>query len=243
MKKYKILVTNDDSINYIGLKNLVKAALPYASELMVVAPHVEMSAASRKLSTKNPIILHKHEDMFENVKTYSIEGTPTDCVKFCEYVLKFDFDIVLSGVNKGYNLADDIMYSGTCAAAMEAEFLNKRGYAISTSFTNSDNYDNLKPIVDYIFNNLVETDILLYNINYPESVLEYKYILTHQGQRQVKGHYELVGEDTYKLVSFKGNIIEYNERVNDELSDFVVVNKGYISITPIINDVTYGKQN
>ena len=128
----KVLVVNDDGIESIGLKLLVEKLIPYAEEIMVVAPTYEQSAQSHSLTVRRGIKLTNHEPLLERIKTYSIDGSPEDCVKFAYKHLKYDFDIVFSGVNNGLNLGDDIIYSGTVAGASEAAFMHRKGIAFSS---------------------------------------------------------------------------------------------------------------
>jgi len=240
-KKYKILVVNDDSIKSQGLINLAKAFYPYASEMIVLAPETQQSATGRRLTLRHPLVLKEHKNLLEGVKCYSLSGTPTDCVKFAIEGMKFDFDIVVSGVNMGYNLSDYILYSGTCSAALEAEFYHKKGFAVSTDILNYENIEPLPKIAEYCINNLLEDEVPVYNVNYPPTIKEYKFVRTHQGERQVCGSYEKVFADSYKLVNNFYGDIAYMERNNDELSDYRIVNEGYISVTPLGNDLTWKK--
>ena len=127
----KILVVNDDGIFSNNLKTLVNYLRNIYDEIMVVAPLTEQSAMSHRINIKGPIKLTVHDDLFEGVKAYSIDSTPADCVKFAVDYLKYDFDILFSGINDGLNLADDISYSGTAAAVLEAMYYHKKGIALS----------------------------------------------------------------------------------------------------------------
>ena len=127
----KILVVNDDGIYSKNLKILVNYLKKIYDEVMVLAPSTEQSAMSHRINIKGPIKLTIHESLFEGVKAYSIDSTPADCVKFAVDYLKYDFDILFSGINDGLNLADDISYSGTVAAVLEAVYYHKKGIALS----------------------------------------------------------------------------------------------------------------
>ena len=96
--KYKILVTNDDSLKYEGIKVLTTYAKEFASEIMVVAPHTEKSACSHALTLRSEIKLYEEADLIPGVKTYTIDGTPADCVKFAKDALNYDFDIVFNAI-------------------------------------------------------------------------------------------------------------------------------------------------
>ena len=106
----RILVTNDDGINSSLLKILVNSLKKYASEILVVAPLVEMSATSHKLTLREGLDVVKCPDIIENVPSYSVKGTPADCVKIGLFLLDFKPDVVISGINNGYNVGNDILY-------------------------------------------------------------------------------------------------------------------------------------
>ena len=121
-----ILVSNDDGYLAPGLLRLV-AALRELAEITVVAPDRDRSGASNSLSLKNPLYVTRHDNGF-----YSVEGTPTDCVHVAiTGLLEREPDMVVSGINSGANLGDDVIYSGTVAAAMEGRFLGLPAIAIS----------------------------------------------------------------------------------------------------------------
>ena len=116
MKNLKILITNDDGINAPGIKLLNKVAREFSDDITIIAPEREQSGRSQAMSLSDIIRLRQHEE-----KVYSISGTPTDCVMLAiKQLMKDDKpNLILSGVNRGQNLADDINYSGTIGAAME----------------------------------------------------------------------------------------------------------------------------
>ena len=114
----RILVVNDDGIHAPGIKLLTEIAHELSDDVWVVAPETEQSAASHSLTVHDPIRLKKYEE-----KRYSVTGTPTDCVLMAtNVVMPKDQQptLVLSGVNRGANVGDDIGYSGTVAGALEA---------------------------------------------------------------------------------------------------------------------------
>ena len=127
----RILLSNDDGINAPGLKSLEKIAAELSDDVWVVAPESEESGASRKLTLTLPLRLReisKHR--------FAVQGTPTDCVLMgISHVLKDRRpDLVLSGVNRGSNIADDVTYSGTIAAAMEGTALGVPSIALSQAY-------------------------------------------------------------------------------------------------------------
>ena len=123
----RILVTNDDGINAQGLKVLEKIARTISKDVWVVAPETEQSGAGHSLSINSPLRCRKI-----SAKKFAVKGTPTDCVLMAANVIvKKKIDLVLSGVNRGQNIAEDITHSGTVAGAMEATLLNIPAIAFS----------------------------------------------------------------------------------------------------------------
>ena len=123
----RILVTNDDGVRSEGIHALAEALRPFG-EVTVVAPHIEASAIGHALTLRRPLRIEKVGE-----RIYEVDGTPTDCVNIAITQL-FDGvvpDLVLSGINKGYNLGDDVTYSGTVAGAMEGSLLGIPSIAVS----------------------------------------------------------------------------------------------------------------
>ena len=128
LAKARVLVTNDDGINAPGLKILEKIARGLSRDVWVVAPEVEQSGAGHALTIRRPLQVRQ-----VSPRRYAVEGTPTDCVLLAVNSLIADRrpDIVLSGINRGANLGEDVHYSGTVAAAMEATLLGIPAIAMS----------------------------------------------------------------------------------------------------------------
>ena len=125
-KKPVILITNDDGINAPGLDALVRACAR-AGETWVAAPEREMSACSRAISLRTPLRLRRAGE-----RRFAVDGTPTDCVYLAmTHILPRKPDLVLSGINTGPNMGDDVYYSGTVAAAMEGALFGVRAMAVS----------------------------------------------------------------------------------------------------------------
>ena len=162
----RILITNDDGIYSEGIKILVEKAKKYG-EVIVIAPEVEQSAKSHAINIRTAIPVKK-VNIFEGVEAYSVDSSPADCVRFALYGLKDNFDIVFSGINRGYNLGEDILYSGTVGAAMEAVLGGKKAIAFSTNpktFKGSKYFDE---VMDYVLKNKLLEKHDLYNINFPK---------------------------------------------------------------------------
>jgi 5'-nucleotidase len=126
----RILVTNDDGYFSEGIHALA-AALQPLGEVTVVAPHTEASAVGHALTLRRPLRLDRISE-----RVYSVDGTPTDCVNIAiDEVLEGRPDLVVSGINKGLNIGDDVTYSGTVAGALEGALLGYQAIAVSLEFT------------------------------------------------------------------------------------------------------------
>jgi 5'/3'-nucleotidase len=122
----RILITNDDGVKSPGVFELARA-LSRLGEVTIVAPHLEASAIGHALTLRRPL---RVEQVGANV--YEVDGTPTDCVNIAfTRILDTPPDVILSGINKGYNLGDDVTYSGTVAGAMEGALLGIPSIAVS----------------------------------------------------------------------------------------------------------------
>ncbi|WP_284448308.1 5'/3'-nucleotidase SurE, partial [Pseudoxanthomonas mexicana] len=127
----RILVSNDDGIHAPGLKILEKIAHSLSKDVWVVAPEYEQSGASHSLTLTLPLRLRKI-----NARKYAVRGTPTDCVMMAMHEIFKDKrpDLLLSGINRGANLGEDVTYSGTVAVAMEGSLLGVPSIALSQCF-------------------------------------------------------------------------------------------------------------
>src|SRR5437868_12348687 len=129
----RVLLTNDDGIEAAGLQALRKALLEVPEvELVVIAPDGNRSAMARSITTRRPLWVEE-VDFGDGTVGYATDGTPVDCVRLARLGLveRFEAELVVSGVNHGSNLGDDITYSGTVAAALEATVLGLPGIAVS----------------------------------------------------------------------------------------------------------------
>ena len=131
LNEARILITNDDGISAEGIKILRAIASEFSDDVWVVAPEHEKSGASHALSFQNELTLKKYEE-----KTFSVNGTPSDCVAIgISNVLKDKRpDLILSGINSGCNVGEDVTYSGTIAAAMEGLIRRIPSIAISQNY-------------------------------------------------------------------------------------------------------------
>jgi 5'-nucleotidase len=241
LARARILVTNDDGIHAPGLEALIEIATQLSSDVWVVAPEFNQSGAGHSLSIINPI---RARDVSET--KYAIEGTPTDCVLFAVKHLLKDRkpDIVLSGVNRGTNMADDVTYSGTIAGAMEGCLLGIPSIAFSQAFSHphSVKWGTATHHGADVARRILEMDFsrnVFVNVNFPDVVsASVKGIkVTRQGVRAFGG---TVIERTdprggaYYWIGYSPG-----EHQVDEESDLHAVRHGYISVTPLHLDLTH----
>ena len=233
MKKL-ILVSNDDGIHSEGIKALARA-LRRVGEVYVVAPDRERSAVSHSLTIHRPLRVEQHA-----THIYAIDGTPTDCINIAvNGILKKRPDLVVSGINKGGNLGDDVTYSGTVSAAMEGTLLGIPSIAIS--LVSRDNFDFKMAarfatrLARFILKNGLPKDTLL-NVNIPEGNDIKSYRITKQGKRFYgDAIVEKVDPRGKKYYWIGGDVLKWE---GGKDTDFEAVANNFISITPVHLDLT-----
>ena len=226
----RILITNDDGINAEGIRVLAEWARE-KGEVTVVAPKVEQSGKSHAIDFTRPIEI-KNCSLMEGVRAFSMDSTPADCIRFAAFGLKEEFDIIFSGVNRGFNLGKDIVYSGTAGAIFEGGRLGIPGIAFSTqpdSFDGARRY--LEKAYSFIMDNRLLDKNLLYNVNLPNEHGEIR--VTRQGGIYFRDEFYYKGDDIWEQ---GGYIIKDKE--GDPFTDTDAVRDGYISITPILSGRT-----
>ena len=226
----RILITNDDGIRAEQLLPLVRLAKEWG-DVTVVAPLYEQSAKSHGIEIHKPFTAEKVE-LEEGVTAYAVDSTPADCVRFAVLGKKLTFDLVISGVNRGYNMGADIMYSGTCAAAYEAVNLGIPAIAISTC---PENYHRATVELDRVWEFFREKKLMevnnLYNVNIPPEVKGFR--ITSQGGPFYSDDFPAVGNDLYRP---QGKPV-WEDSFNDSLDTDATIH-GYITITPLQLDRT-----
>ena len=232
----KILLSNDDGYYAEGIQALIKE-LSIKHEIFVAAPLENNSAGSSALSTRKDINV-------DNVKKnhYVIDGTPADCVHIAlTCLIKEKIDIVVSGINMGANLGDDVIYSGTVAAALEGRHLEFSPIAISLITKDVSYLKNAAQSSSYLFEKIIENKIInkktLLNINIPDSnnlIKDFKY--TRLGKRGTPIPAKKIKEKNLYNIGAAGD-----PKDNGEGTDFFVTNNNIISITPITYDLTNSK--
>ncbi|MBX6333555.1 MAG: 5'/3'-nucleotidase SurE [Gemmatimonadaceae bacterium] len=237
-----LLCTNDDGILAHGLECLVRAASTLG-EVTVVAPDREQSATSHSLTLHHPI-----RPVARGERRYQVDGTPTDCVMLAvEALMPQRPDFVLSGINHGHNMGEDVLYSGTVAAAMEGVTLGIPAIAISFAGgelqADPSLLDDQVPVVAHLLAHLtgltnIPRDTLL-NINLPPlPAAEIKGVrLTRLGRRVYSDSLVRMqdprGREIYWI---GGGSAEWSGGAD---SDFRAVREGYISVTPLSLDLTH----
>lgn len=222
----KALVVNDDGVRAEGIKILVQKLLPYAESIVVVAPSTEKSAASQSLTIRKPITLEILPDIIPGIKTYAIDANPADCVIFASRALKIDFDTVFSGINRGYNVGNDIMYSGTVAAATEAVMHGYRGIAVSCKYDSFEGSQYFDEVMQYLLNSELWNTKTVINVNMPKTSMGIK--ITHQAVSTYESYYVKNSDGTY------GMACDTDIPLDDEINgDIQTIKAGYISITPL----------
>lgn len=248
MNKKQILITNDDGYEAEGLLALINA-LKDDYQLTIVAPSTEKSACAHSLTLTKPLRFISVEDDFYKLD----DGTPTDCIYLALYSL-FEItkpDLIISGINRGSNLGEDITYSGTAAGAMEGVIHGVPSVAISQVLTAGDtkpvNYDlaasTIATLVKKIFDKsfpLEDREFLNLNIpNVPAGTCK-GIEITHAG-------YRLYGNDAHVHRNPRGeeyhwlglHPLEWKARPGvSGMNDFDAIKAGYISMTPVKLDLT-----
>jgi 5'-nucleotidase len=228
-----ILLTNDDGIEAEGLRRL-EAALEGFAQIVVVAPDQERSAVSHGLTLRTPLVPKE-----VSPGHYILNGTPADCVIFALRHLFVQFpDLVISGINHGANLGDDIMYSGTVAAAREASAHGVPALALSQAYDEKpirfkEGVAYARDLVAALLHNGLGGEICL-NVNFPVRKIKGTRI-TRQGCSEHVPHYNALDQKKdYDEVPFSPGI----GQKTDFWSDRQAIVEHYVSITPLQRDQT-----
>lgn len=255
LNEARILITNDDGITADGIKILKRIANEFSNDVWVVAPEHEKSGASHALSFQNELILKKYED-----KSFSVNGTPSDCVAIgISNVLKDKRpDIILSGINSGCNVGEDVTYSGTIAAAMEGLIRRIPSIAISQNYEagkkNQISWDSSKFFLKNLLVDLTNqgwSNNVFMNINFPYcSAEKVKSIqVTTQGNRdtddliinEVEASKFRFGLRRRLEENAKLNLPPLNEGIEGYMTDVEAIANQHISVTPFHLDLTHHK--
>jgi 5'-nucleotidase len=240
----RILVTNDDGIHAEGLAVLERIAAQLSDDVWVVAPETDQSGVAHSLSLSNPLRLRQIAE-----KRYAVQGTPTDCVIMAARSILAEKrpDLVLSGVNRGQNVAEDVTYSGTIAAAMEGTLLGIPSIAVSQAYAAGDRnsiiWDCALQHAPGIIRRLLEEGIpegVLFNLNFPNiAPAEVAGVaVTAQGRRdqelmRLEPRRDGRGNPYYWIAFQRGR----HEPANG--TDLRALAENRISVTPLELDLTH----
>ncbi|MDE6108109.1 MAG: 5'/3'-nucleotidase SurE [Oscillospiraceae bacterium] len=227
----RILIVNDDGVGAKQLPALIKWCRKLG-EVTTFVPKVEQSGKSHGFEIKKPFEA-KQVELEPGVTVWAVDSTPADCVRLAVLGMKMEFDLVISGVNRGLNIGSDTMYSGTVGAASEAVNLGMKAIALSTPFEYYDHHaiDHLDRVFDFVKAHALLEKHNFYNINIPEDPKGIR--ITHQGGPYYSDDFPAVGSDLYQPM---GKPVW--EDKGDLSLDTDATLHGYISITPMTIDKT-----
>ncbi|MFQ5784826.1 MAG: 5'/3'-nucleotidase SurE [Alphaproteobacteria bacterium] len=237
----RILITNDDGINARGLKVLESIARGLSRDVWIAAPETEQSGASHSLTLYRPLRVRQISR-----RRFAVDGTPTDCVMLAIHRLVRGKrpDLLLSGINRGSNLADDLTYSGTVAAAFEATLLGVPAIALSQHFADGSpvKWATAEHHAPTMIRRLVEAgwpaDVLI-NVNFPDRLASAVTgaVVCRQGRHKfgdvLTERLDPRGRPYYWI----GSVRNREEEVPG--SDIATIESGAISITPLCLNLTH----
>jgi 5'-nucleotidase len=239
----RILVTNDDGVHAQGLKACEEIARQLSDDVWVIAPEYDQSGVSHSLSLNDPLRLRQVGE-----RHYAVKGTPTDCVIMgARHVLPQPPDLVLSGVNRGRNAAEDVLYSGTVAGAKEAAVLGIPSFALSQAYTSASKQQpywqtaiaHAPEIIQRVLKTGIPRDVLV-NVNFPDCPpgAVKGMAVAAQGKRDqqllnIDARHDGRGNPYYWLAYGRGA-----RPAGEGGTDLHALNDNRISITPLRLDLT-----
>jgi 5'-nucleotidase len=244
----KVLLTNDDGIQATGLNTLRRALLEVPGvELAVIAPDSNRSATARSITTREPLWVEEI-DFADGTTGYATDGTPVDCVRFAALgLVEFEPELIVSGINHGSNLGDDITYSGTVAAALEGIVLGVPAIAVSQQSNMREldfrlgrefGFEVAAAFVARIVEELDSVpmpDRTLLNVNVPAGEVNGARVC-RLGRRVYRDELHLLEEhDSRRRYRIYGDDPDYKR---EEGTDFAAIADGCIAVTPLHFDLT-----
>ena len=221
----RILITNDDGMHASQLVPLIQWCQKLG-EITTVVPKVEQSGKSHGIELRHAFEA-KQVELAPGITAWAVDSTPADCVRFAVMGLHMQFDLVISGINRGLNVGTDMMYSGTVGAIFEAANLGIPGVALSTTIGFYEGAVNeLDRILAYFQENKLMEKGSYYNVNIPANAKSIR--ITRQGGPYYSDEFPCIGNDMYEP---KG-ICVYENR-NDLTLDTDCVMSGHISVLPL----------
>jgi len=240
LAKARILVTNDDGIESPGIKLLEEMARALSSDVWIVAPEQEQSAASHSLTTRRPLRMAEVAP-----QRYAVDGTPTDCVMLAvKHLLRERRpELVLSGINGGGNVGEDLTYSGTVAAAMEATLLDIPAIALSQHFVDGEpicweTAARFAPGVIRRLTQLPWPEHTLMNVNFPDEAPQAVrgIAVTSQGKRAIADNLTERLDPRGRPYYWIGPVRE--DGTAEPGTDLAAINDKRVSVTPIYLNLT-----
>lgn len=239
MKKYKILVTNDDGVNAPGIRFLIDIAREFG-EVIVMAPDKGQSATGHSITFADPLRIKTIEES-EDYKEYSCNGTPVDCIKLAENITLTEApDLVVSGVNHGSNASINVIYSGTMAAAIEAciDEIPAIGFSFD-SYSNKIDFEPARPFIKDIIKSVLEKGMpkeVCLNVNIPNTEKINGVKVCRQAKASWKEGFDTRtdprGGDYHWLTGF------FHIDDKSEGTDLHAIENGYLSVVPVQVDLT-----
>jgi 5'-nucleotidase len=237
----RILVSNDDGINALGIRTLERIARTLSDDVWVVAPESNQSGAAHSLTLTRPLRVRRHGE-----RHFSVDGTPTDCVLIAlqRIVEGPPVDLMLSGINHGANLGEDITYSGTVAAAMEATLFKVPAIAFSQVCASRQNIrwptaERFAPEVIERLLSLPWTPDVLINVNFPDLDPD-----DVRGVRVAAQGARKIGDTLLERTDPRGEPYLWIGALREatdpaEGTDLAAVAAGYVAVTPVHLDMTH----
>lgn len=243
LKDARILIVNDDSIHAEGIKVLEEIVSRITPHVWVVAPETQMSAAGHSLTIHAPLRLKEYDK-----RHYSVYGTPTDSALLgAKLVMKeFKPHLVLSGINHGENTADDVTYSGTIAAAIEATLMGIPAIACSQDFDEHGGKPDwtiareyLPKILHALQGQEIESNVVL-SANFPVK----KPGVIPEIRAVAQGHYSMIEQEMIALIDPRGRPYYWigpppKREMNDTTKDVGALKAGHVTLTPLTLNLTH----
>ncbi|MBW6513951.1 MAG: 5'/3'-nucleotidase SurE [Candidatus Syntrophosphaera sp.] len=236
----RIMLTNDDGVFAPGIRTLAAHLSEAGHELIIVAPDQERSAASHSITLRKDLRLKALA-----ANEYSVDGTPVDCVVIAtQRILTEPVDLVISGINRGQNMGEDVLYSGTVAAALEASLFGNKAIAVSINSYQGQNFDTaagwMVKLLEMGVDRLVPPRGIL-NINFPNAAPEQinGVRLTTTGHRRYYNFISIVEElqDGF-IYRIGGDLPSWEIQKG---TDAEAIAENYVSITPLGMTLTHGE--
>ena len=241
----RILLTNDDGYHAPGLAVLERLARKFSDDITIVAPAEEQSGKGRSLTLTDPLRVRKFDD-----KSYAVAGTPTDAVMFALADIMRDAkpDLILSGVNRGANLGEDVFYSGTIGAAMEGALAGIRSIAISQRYGaeapgHDVTFDTAEAWGERVLAPLIAAPVdprIVVNVNFPPILPDQvKGVrVVHQGLRDY-GRLRIVSNRDPRGYEYHWFGLGPTVSTPARSTDLEAIADGYVSVTPLHLDLTH----